>query len=510
MATKENLNFDSVPLNKDAINEAQPPNDKIEPFNWAVFLACVSVSTTNLHTGFALGYSAIVSEQLERSHEMGILEKSTLSLITSSVSIAAPLGCLFIAYSLDKFGRIGTFKMSLWPCFLGWLSIGIAQNTSMIILGRLLTGFAMSVGTNSANVYMAEISTPKLRGSMMSIGSVMLSFGILLMYTAGMFFHWRVVAWIAFVGAVMPVFMTAFWTPESPLWLIFNEKESKAMRSLQYFTSKSNSECVGNAKLEDIKKLKEKKVFLLSQQVNGNWFKRAIWHLSKPTGYKPVILMTIFFLLQQFTGIYTLQFYAVNMLSNIAKEIDIKLATIIFGTVRLILSFMATGVLHKYGRRPLCMNSAIVMGLSLFVSGLCLYLRKSGVENVVIVWLPFICMLLYISAGSMGLMLIPWMMPSEMFPTEVKGLFIGPIMGWCNAVMFAAVYSYKYLLDALGMSNVLWLYSSVSLLTAVFVWVFVPETHGKKLCEIEEYFKDNTIYLLKNKKTIIVSKSPAV
>lgn len=35
----------------------------------------------------------------------------------------------------------------------------------------------LAIGTNSANVYMAEITSPKLRGSMMSIGSVMLSFG---------------------------------------------------------------------------------------------------------------------------------------------------------------------------------------------------------------------------------------------------------------------------------------------------------------------------------------------
>lgn len=72
-----------------------------------------------------------------------------------------------------------------------------AHKPYIIIIGRLLTGFAMGmiysvknficykllslslgVGTNSANVYMAEISSPKLRSSMMSIGSVMLSFGM--------------------------------------------------------------------------------------------------------------------------------------------------------------------------------------------------------------------------------------------------------------------------------------------------------------------------------------------
>lgn len=114
-------------------------------------------------------------------------------------------------------------------------------------------------------------------------------------------------------------------------------------------------------------------------------------------------------------------------------------------------------------------------------------------------------MLLYISAGSIGIMVIPWIMPSEMFPTEVKGLLLGPIMGWCNAVMFVAIYLYDDLKKILGgMLGVLWFYSFISMLTVLFVWVFIPETHILKLSEIEDYFKDNTIYLLRKKKTVNV------
>lgn len=63
--------------------------------------------------------------------------------VASSISIAAPLGCLFIAFSLDRIGRISTFKISLWPCCIGWMLIAFAYNPYIIIIGRLLTGFAM-------------------------------------------------------------------------------------------------------------------------------------------------------------------------------------------------------------------------------------------------------------------------------------------------------------------------------------------------------------------------------
>lgn len=57
------------------------------------------------------------------------------------------------------------------------------------------------------------------------------------MYGAGLYLHWRVVAWIAFVGAFLPVLMTAFWTPESPVWLIHKGQDVKALKSLKYFKS---------------------------------------------------------------------------------------------------------------------------------------------------------------------------------------------------------------------------------------------------------------------------------
>lgn len=65
------------------------------------------------------------------------------------------------------------------------------------------------------------------------------------MYCTGLFLHWRIVAWIAFVGAFFPVLMTAFWTPESPLWLVQKGQDAKALKSLKYF---NNSKYVSHFK----------------------------------------------------------------------------------------------------------------------------------------------------------------------------------------------------------------------------------------------------------------------
>lgn len=43
----------------------------------------------------------------------------------------------------------------------------------------------------------------------------------------------------------------------------------------------------------------------------------------------------------------------------------------------------------------------------------------------------------------------------------------------------------------IGSYAVQWFFAGVSVGAAIFVWLLLPETHGKKLSEIEEYFQNN-------------------
>lgn len=69
------------------------------------------------------------------------------------------------------------------------------------------------------------------------------------------------------------------------------------------------------------------------------------------------------------------------ILKEVVPGVNIKLATLAFGTFRFILSFIATGVLHNYDRRTLCIFSGTIMGVALFVSGLCYHYRTNTGNN---------------------------------------------------------------------------------------------------------------------------------
>lgn len=68
--------------------------------------------------------------------------------------------------------------------------------------------------------------------------------------------------------------------------------------------------------------------------------------------------------------------------------------------------------------------------------------------------------------------------------------------------MFAAVQSYWGLNYVFyGIAGVQWFFAVISVFASIYAFVFLPETHGKKLSEITGYFNHHTIYLGSVKKT---------
>lgn len=95
-----------------------------------------------------------------------------------------------------------------------------------------------------------------------------------------------------------------------------------------------------------------------------------------------------------------------------------------------------------------------------------------------------------------GLLPIPWTMTAELFPIEIRGIAHSIAYSLANILMFASVQSYWSLTYAFGgASGIQWFFAVIALTASVYSLVFLPETHGKKLSDITQYFNHNTIFL---------------
>lgn len=81
---------------------------------------------------------------------------------------------------------------------------------------------------------------------------------------------------------------------------------------------------------------------------------------------------------------------------------------------------------------------------------------------------------------------IPWMIASEILPTEIRSM-VGSAAGTFNWFLaFVITKAYLQLSYTLGDDIMFYLFSALSICGTLFVLMMVPETKGKSVGQIQE------------------------
>lgn len=127
--------------------------------------------------------------------------------------------------------------------------------------------------------------------------------GVMLEYSIGSVVDWDT---LAFINATVPMLslLLAFFIPESPSWLISSKRdETRCRASLRRVR---DSKCDVDTEVNDL---------IAFSKANGSTsFKEKLQAISQPSTYKPFIIVSLYFLLSQFSGLNVVTFYAVDVM----------------------------------------------------------------------------------------------------------------------------------------------------------------------------------------------------
>lgn len=264
-----------------------------------------------------------------------------------------PPASIFSGIIMDNLGRLNCIKIAGIPGVIGWSMIALANNVTTIILGRLLVGVSSAWGTSPGIVYITEIASSNLRMSLMAIAPAYVSLGwlecfvqikwinerfvgMVLTYLGGWYLHWRTLAWICNVFIVVPCLVCII-IHESPSWLILRGKYEQARKSLQWihkyqkpprevvtsYPTKSPSnnkililqqETFADLQYKLLQEEQEKKKEEQQKLKNQRGVKFIVGEFLKPTGWKPLVILTGLFFFQHFSGIYVTMFYSITFI----------------------------------------------------------------------------------------------------------------------------------------------------------------------------------------------------
>jgi facilitated trehalose transporter len=128
------------------------------------------------------------------------------------------------------------------------------------------------------------------------------------------------------------------------------------------------------------------------------------------------------------------------------------------------------------------------MCVALAALGTHFHLQKYGMGEG-LGMLPLISLMVFMVGFSIGYCSIPFLLMGELIPEKQRS-FLSSIAGSLNlGIMFIVIKTYHDLKNSMGEDGVFWLYSAVCLCSCFFVYFLVPETKGKSLIEIEEFFE---------------------
>jgi sugar porter (SP) family MFS transporter len=428
--------------------------------------------------GLLFGYdTGVISGAILYIKDQFMLSSGAVQGVVSAVLLGAVFGAAFSGALADRFGRRKVLIVTAFLFSIGAIGAALATSVSMIIAFRLMIGLAIGVASYTAPLYISEISPPQARGALVSLNQLMITCGIVVSYLVDLALtlgtnEWR---WMFGLGAlpamILLIGMGAL--SESPRWLISRNRVDEARQALKKIMKEDKI----NAEINAIQQSLAVKT--------GSW-KETFAPWIRPALFVGIALA--FF--QQVTGINTIIYYAPTIFefAGFSSHKVSILATVGVGTVNVLMTVVAIWFLDRLGRKPLLYIGLIGMALSLGILGLAFYLP--GMMDALKI-LTVLSVLFYIASFAISLGPIFWLIIAEIYPLRVRGraMSLATLSNWLFNMVVAS--TFLTLTEKLGKAGAFWFYAAVCIAALVFCYLYVPETKGRTLEDIEKHLKKN-------------------
>ncbi|XP_068770905.1 solute carrier family 2, facilitated glucose transporter member 6 isoform X2 [Struthio camelus] len=432
--------------------------------NKRLYLAVFAAVLGNFSFGFALVYPSPVIPVLEVYPIPALkLDPHKASWFGSVFTLGAAAGGLSAMLLNDRLGRKLSIMFSAVPSAVGYALMGSAQGIWMLLLGRVLTGYAGGVTSASIPVYISEIAHPGVRGMLGACPQIMAVLGSLILYALGKYLHGR------------------------------RGKEDEALGSLCWLRGKDTDYAREYEQIKDSVRQQSRRI--------------SCAEIKDPFIYKPILIAVVMRFLQQLSGVTCVLVYLQSIFNKTSVILKPEYDAALVGLVRLFSVAIAAASMDKAGRKILLFVSAGVMLASNLTMGLYIHFmlpsRNGTTTNETllssanhdaeptsyITLIPLLATMFFIMGYAMGWGPITWLLMSEILPLKARGVASGlcVVVSWLTAFMLTRFF--LPVVENFGLEVPFLFFTVICAGNFLFTGCCVPETKGRSLEQIESYFR---------------------
>ena len=369
---------------------------------------------------------------------------------------------------------------------------------------------------STVSVFAAESAPTYIRGGLAVCWQMFTAFGIFIGFLANVTFYyvardletrlrlvwrWQLAAPLL---AAIPLFLLIFSCPESPAWHIKRSRYDRAFRSLcrlrhteleaayEVYSTHLARRTIATPSYLGRSRLSEWWAQLKDYPLNfGDLF------VVRRNRHALIASYTVM-ISQQLCGINIIAFYSSTIFAGPSNSIPSALwASVVFGLINFLGAFPAVYTMDTYGRRKLLLWTLPAMALAMAFMAMSFSIPqgKNNVQFVILAALVYIFCALY----SPGMGPVPCAYSAEIYPLEVREVGMGFAIATAN--FWAAVLSVSFpeLLITFGEQTVFTIYALLNVLAWTLCYLFVRETKGVNLEEMDSIFESSPRTFMREK-----------
>ena len=230
------------------------------------------------------------------------LSNGNKELITSATTAAAFVGGLGAGVISDRFGRKLLLSIADITFVLGATLQTVAHNLATMTAGRAILGLGVGIASCVCPLLISELAPTHLRGRLVTINVVAITFGQVVAYSIGAIFEnkrggWRWMSGLCAIPAGIQL-GALFFLPDSPRQLILKNRIIEATAVLQKIYPKENSTQL-KAKIASMRNDAQNHASIIAAEPT---IKRIQTIVTVPANRRALIVACGLQLLQQLSG----------------------------------------------------------------------------------------------------------------------------------------------------------------------------------------------------------------
>ncbi|KAF5631904.1 hexose transporter [Fusarium sp. NRRL 25303] len=452
-------------------------------------ILCVCSATTG-YDGSMLNTSQAMDDWQDYfGHPTG----SKLGILNSIYQIGSIASFPFAPFMADHFGRKIPIATGCLIMILGAFISAFTNGFGMYLGGRFLVGFGNSLAQLSCPVLLTEICHPQHRAIVSAIYNCLWNLGATLCAFIGLGtininsnWSWRSITLIQAVPSLIQITFI-WWIPESPRWLMANERHEEALDILAKYHANGDA---NNATVQfEYTEIKDTIALEYQAQKSGSYLD---FLRTRGNRYRLMLLISLG-IISQYSGNALISNYS-NIIYEGAGIKDQAQKTGLNAGENMLKLFVAIGCsmgIDKFGRRPLFLTATVGMLLfflawtivaARFEAGGEVEIKRLGYPQIALIWLFDVC---YSIAWS-GL-IVAYALEICPFRLRARGLTI--MNFFIQVALTIGNQTNPIALDNLPNKWNFWCFYTVWIAVELaFVFFFYVETKGPTLEEIARIF----------------------